>query len=102
MTATVMVSPEVCCQSILADLYGARSASCAAACRSTAGPKPIRAAAAVPVFRNVRRVGTNDFISLVLPVIRLLPVKLEHCANVITCQTTGNGRDCAAARALRG
>ena len=37
-----MVSPEVCCQSILADLYGARLASCATAWRSIAGAKPIK------------------------------------------------------------
>src|SRR5438046_1801921 len=73
----VMDSPDACCQSILADLYRARSASWAAACRSTAGPKPISAAAAVPVLRNVRLVGLNDFIS-VLPWLRLLSVKLEH------------------------
>src|SRR3954452_11778566 len=77
MTATVMVSPDVCCQSILADLYGARSASCAAAWRSIAEPNPISAAAALPVFRKVRLVVLNDFIPF-LPWLRLVPVKLGH------------------------
>src|SRR5690242_19344801 len=74
-----MVSPETCCQSILADLYGARSASCAKAWRNRAGPMPISAAAAVPVLRNVRLVGPNGRICcppLAVLSARLLPVKL--------------------------
>jgi hypothetical protein len=44
-------------------LYGARSASCAAARRRIAGAAIIKVDAATPVPRNLRRVGMDVFIS---------------------------------------